>query len=90
MTNTALAGAHTAPATGPAPLRPRVAQLLAAIHAQGGRWSTGRVQTWRRRTGSPVTQRGTARRDLELLARLGHLDTRGPHDGRHYTLRSSR
>ncbi|MEU5974370.1 hypothetical protein [Streptomyces sp. NPDC047315] len=89
MTTTALAGAHTVPAAGPA-LRPRVAQLLAAIHADGGQWSTGRVQTWRRRTGSPDTQRGTARRDLEHLARLGHLTAHGPHDGRHYTLRSSR
>ncbi|MEU9606185.1 hypothetical protein [Streptomyces sp. NPDC048057] len=88
MTNTALAGA-TAPAAGPA-LRPRVAQLLTAITADGGQWSTGRVQTWRRRTGSPDTRRGTARRDLEHLARLGHLTTRGPHDRRHYTLRSNR
>ncbi|MEU5976303.1 hypothetical protein [Streptomyces sp. NPDC047315] len=88
MTNTALAGA-SAPAAGPA-LRPRVAQLLAAIRADGGQWSTGRVQTWRRNTGSPDTQRGTARRDLEHLARLGHLDTRGPHNGRYYTRRGAR
>jgi hypothetical protein len=83
MTDTTVAGAPIAPAGGPG-LRPRTAALLTAIQQRGGRWSTRRVQEWRRDTGSPDTRRGTARRDLIHLARLGYLTALGPADGRHY------
>jgi DeoR/GlpR family transcriptional regulator of sugar metabolism len=65
----------------------RLAQLLDTIRTHGVRWTSGRVQNLRRLTGGPV-QRGTARRDLEELARRGHLNQHGPEDGRFYTLRT--
>ncbi|MFI1889873.1 hypothetical protein [Streptomyces jumonjinensis] len=88
MTITPLAGTSV-PAPGPG-LPPRVAELLTTIQTRGGRWSTGRVWRSRRAAGSPVTQRGTTRRDLDRLARLGHLTPHGPADGRYYLPRSTR
>lgn len=64
----------------------RLAATLDLIRERGGRWPAGRLHKIRRTTGGPV-QRGTARRDLAELARRGHLDQRGPDDGRYYQLR---
>ncbi|HEY8985696.1 MAG TPA: hypothetical protein VIU15_39760 [Streptomyces sp.] len=64
----------------------RADHLLDTIRAQGGRWTTGRVQAHRRSTGGP-TQRGTASRDLDELYRRGHLQRCGAQDGRFYVLR---
>jgi hypothetical protein len=65
----------------------RLAQLLDAIRTHGGRWTSGRVQELRHLT-SGATQRGTASRDLQELARRGHLAQHGPADGRYFTLRT--
>ncbi|MEW1551529.1 hypothetical protein [Streptomyces tsukubensis] len=91
MTTIPAAGTTTVPAPGrPAGLRPRQTALLTAITTTGGCWSTVRVVRWRaRQSGPQATLRGTARRDLYVLARHGHLTEHGPHDGRFYTLRST-
>ena len=66
----------------------RLAQLLDTIRTRPSvRWTTSRVQDIRRIT-SGATQRGTASRDLQELARRGHLNERGPADGRYFTLRT--
>lgn len=66
----------------------RLAQLLDTIRTRpSARWTTSRVQDIRRIT-SGATQRGTASRDLQELARRGHLNEHGPEDGRFYTLRT--
>jgi hypothetical protein len=66
----------------------RLAQLLDTIRTRPGyRWTSSRVQAIRRIT-SGATQRGTASRDLQELARRGHLAQRGPQDGRYFTLRT--
>ena len=53
----------------------RRALLLAAIRAEGGDWTTGRVHHLYRSTGVAPGRR-TARRDLRHLARAGHLAQR--------------
>ncbi|MFF9205105.1 hypothetical protein ACF1AE_25455 [Streptomyces sp. NPDC014986] len=65
----------------------RLAQLLDTIRTWGGRWTSGRVQEQRRLSGAAPC-RTTARRDLIALAERGHLDQRGPANGRFYTLRT--
>ncbi|MFD8251942.1 hypothetical protein [Streptomyces werraensis] len=67
----------------------RRARLLEGIRAAGGRWTSGRVQEQRRRSGEAPC-RTTARRDLHALAARGHLEQRGPENGRFYTLRTTR
>ncbi|WP_060887618.1 hypothetical protein [Streptomyces caniscabiei] len=63
----------------------RLAQLLDLIRSRPGKWTSGHVQEYRRRTGGP-TQRGTARRDLAELHRRGYLQQHGQSDGRFFTL----
>ncbi|MFF6847055.1 hypothetical protein [Streptomyces antimycoticus] len=53
------------------PDRARVRTLLAVIRREGGIWTTRRAQDVYRPLG--IVQRGTARRDLALLAARGHL-----------------
>lgn len=89
MTSTPPAGTTTVPAPGPPFLRPGQRLLLAEVDVEGGRWTTGRVQSWRRAIGHPDTGSSTAKRDLKHLARHGYLDAHGPDDDRYYTLRSS-
>lgn len=63
----------------------RRARLLAAIRRQGGEWNTSRVQAlYRAHDWAPY--RATARDDLAILSRLGHLVMRGENNGRFYTL----
>lgn len=89
MTSTPPAGTVVVPAPGPVFLRPGQWLLLAQIAAVGGRWTTARVQSWRRAIGQPDTGSSTARRDLIALARHGYLDAHGPDDDRYYTIRST-
>ncbi|MFH8336904.1 hypothetical protein [Streptomyces sp. AM6-12] len=51
----------------------RVALLLDAVMAQGGEWTTRRVQRFYRATGIPAPLRATARKDLHALHMQGHL-----------------
>lgn len=87
MTITELAGAITAPATGPSLRGPHRQQLLlATIRAQGGEWTTGRVHRLYQRHVPTTVIRSTIRRDLAALHAQGHLIR---HDGpgrRYYTL----
>ncbi|MGW3428022.1 hypothetical protein ACWDHW_08695 [Streptomyces melanosporofaciens] len=53
------------------PNRARIRTLLAVVRREGGIWTTSRAQEVYRAFG--VVQRGTARRDLALLAKRGHL-----------------
>ncbi|WP_442803446.1 hypothetical protein OG411_19155 [Streptomyces pseudogriseolus] len=64
-------------------------QLLDTIRTWGGRWTSGRVQELRRQCGHAPC-RTTARRDLHALAARGHLEERGPQNGRFYTLCTTR
>ncbi|WP_382037930.1 hypothetical protein [Streptomyces aureoversilis] len=50
-----------------------MADLLAAIRKQGGAWTTHRVLRTHSKNGHAAPNRGTARRDLDLLVRAGHL-----------------
>ncbi|WP_424891857.1 hypothetical protein [Streptomyces sp. XH2] len=52
---------------------PRVSDLLASIQKQGGAWTTRRVLRTHSVNGHAAPNRGTARRDLDLLVRAGHL-----------------
>jgi hypothetical protein len=47
--------------------------LLAAVRAEGGRWTTGRVLALYRRVWPGACQRRTARMDLRCLEARGHL-----------------
>ncbi|GAA1065292.1 hypothetical protein [Streptomyces asiaticus] len=51
--------------------RARIRTLLAVVRREGGTWTTRRAQEVYRPLG--IVQRGTARRDLALLAKRGHL-----------------
>lgn len=75
MTNTAHAGASSAPAAGPTG---RLAELLNTIRQQGGEWTTGRVVRLYLRLAStrdmpPGRLRVVARGDLRDLHAWGHL-----------------
>ncbi|NUS83620.1 MAG: hypothetical protein HOY75_12965 [Streptomyces sp.] len=63
----------------------RLADLLDIIRRQGGKWTSRRVQDWRRLTGVAPC-RTTARRDLAGLTVRGHLQQHGPDNGRYYVL----
>ncbi|MGW4388237.1 hypothetical protein [Streptomyces sp. NPDC004685] len=72
--------ATAAAATATPPLSDRLAALLAAIHAQGGEWSTAKVQALYRKSDPVAPLRATARKDLHALHAMGHLvqhDERG-------------
>ncbi|MGK3107899.1 MULTISPECIES: hypothetical protein [Streptomyces] len=58
--------------------RGRVRTLLIVARREGGIWTTSRAQELYRAFG--VVQRGTARRDLALLAERGHLVAVPGHD----------
>lgn len=58
--------------------RGRVHTLLVVVRREGGIWTTRRAQELYRAFG--VVQRGTARRDLALLAEHGHLVEVPGHD----------
>ncbi|MFD8088725.1 hypothetical protein [Streptomyces malaysiensis] len=60
------------------PNRARIRTLLAVVRREGGIWTTSRAQEVYRAFG--VVQRGTARRDLALLAERGHLVKVPGHD----------
>lgn len=62
----------------------RRTRLLAAISAEGGVWTTRRVQDMYRLLG--IRQRKTARDDLKALHRAGFLAVGGPDNGRFYRL----
>ncbi|MGW0537847.1 hypothetical protein [Streptomyces sp. NPDC003032] len=66
----------------------RTAQLLDAIRAHRGEWTTGRVQELYRSPGFDAPQRGTARRDLHTLHAMGHLVEHDMKGRRFYTLNS--
>ncbi|MBB4893490.1 hypothetical protein FHS39_002521 [Streptomyces olivoverticillatus] len=64
-------------------------QLLTVVRAEGGEWTAGRAWAlYRDRGWAPC--RATARKDLQVLARRGHLVERGPENGRIYTLNHAR
>ncbi|MCF3101487.1 hypothetical protein IPZ58_07825 [Streptomyces roseoverticillatus] len=52
---------------------PRVSDLLASIRKQGGGWTTHRVLRTHKVNGHGAPKKATARRDLGLLVRAGHL-----------------
>lgn len=58
--------------------RARIRTLLAVVRREGGIWTTSRAQDVYRPLG--IVQRGTARRDLALLAERGHLVAVPGHD----------
>ncbi|MCQ8831850.1 hypothetical protein [Streptomyces malaysiensis] len=58
--------------------RARIRTLLATVRREGGIWTTSRAQDVYRPLG--IVQRGTARRDLALLAEHGHLVEVPGHD----------
>lgn len=64
----------------------RRARLLDAIGEQPGEVRTGEVMALYRANGWGPS-RTTARRDLQYLARHGHLTEHGPVNDRSYTLR---
>lgn len=63
----------------------RRALLLAAVKAEGGDWTTGRVKQTYRRLGLGHVYRGTYRRDLAALVRDGHLAAHDSPGRRFYT-----
>lgn len=60
------------------PTRTRIRALLTVVRREGGIWTTRRAQQVYRPLG--IVQRGTARRDLALLAERGHLVAVPGHD----------
>ncbi|MGI3198468.1 hypothetical protein ACRJ4B_15930 [Streptomyces sp. GTA36] len=80
-------GKSSRPAADATPnLTPRQARLLDAIRTYGGQWNTCRVLALYALTDPSVVHRGTARRDLEVLHRTGHLVLVDEPDNRHYIL----
>ncbi|MGY5048240.1 hypothetical protein ACWDE0_21810 [Streptomyces sp. 900105755] len=69
-----------------AALPDRQQRLLDAIRTHGGEWTTRRVLGLFALTDPGVVQRGTARRDLAVLQRAGHLVLVDDPDNRHYVL----
>lgn len=67
---------------------PRLGQrarcLLQGVRAEGGVWTTRRAWAYLAERGYPVHYRGHIRRDLDELARRGHLAERGSDHDRHY------
>ncbi|MEV8474897.1 hypothetical protein [Streptomyces sp. NPDC051173] len=61
-------------------------RLLCVIRAEGGEWTAGRAWELYRERGW-ASCRTTARKDLQFLARRGHLVESGPENGRLYTLK---
>ncbi|MFF6829587.1 hypothetical protein [Streptomyces longwoodensis] len=68
-------------------LNPRQARLLDVIRTWGGEWNTARVRHTYALIAPEAVQRGTARRDLDVLHRAGHLVLVDDPDNRHYVLR---
>lgn len=78
VSESVLAGAVTAPAAGPRPVRPSArAYLLATIRHEGGEWTVGRAKPVYRRLLRAHTYRATIRRDLARLEAEGHLARHG-------------
>lgn len=63
----------------------RQAALLAAIHASGGRWKSGRAVTALRAAGYHPVSPSTASRDLRALTWAGHLIAHDEKGVRYYT-----
>jgi hypothetical protein len=80
-------GKSSHPADATPGLNPRQARLLEAIRTWGGEWNTARVRHTYALIQPDTTQRGTARRDLDVLHRAGHLVLVDAPDNRHYVLR---
>lgn len=79
----------TAPAAPATPeLTERQDRLLGAVRSYRGEWTTSRALSLYALTDPSVVQRGTARRDLEALARAGHLVLVDKPNNRHYVLRT--
>ncbi|NUS58652.1 MAG: hypothetical protein HOV66_27945 [Streptomycetaceae bacterium] len=66
----------------------RQALLLHHIRRVGGMWGNRRANELYRRLGLERIGPNTGRKDLAALARAGHLSSRGPQDGRYYSLPS--
>ncbi|CUW29657.1 MULTISPECIES: hypothetical protein [Streptomyces] len=69
--------------------RARRQELLEAIRAQPGDWTTGMALRWYRANGWPVT-RTVARADLGRLVADGLLLALGPENARFYRLNPAR
>ncbi|MYU20761.1 hypothetical protein [Streptomyces sp. SID8352] len=66
--------------------RDRQNRLLDAIRTHGGTWNTSSVLDLYKLTDPGVVCRHTARRDLDVLHRTGHLTVINEPNNRHYEL----
>ncbi|MET8978507.1 hypothetical protein ABZX85_23105 [Streptomyces sp. NPDC004539] len=62
----------------------RQLRLLNAVRTYGGQWTTARARALYTVTDPGASQRGTARRDLALLHRAGHLALVDTPNNKHY------
>lgn len=68
----------------------RIEALAHAVASEPGEWTTRRASQLYRRLGHDAPYRRTARRDLRLLTRRGHLELHETAGRTYYTRKESR